>query len=189
MSKQATSIKAFLAVIIAWQVVALFSRASPRTPLTRTITDPALKQSPIHILPQKRRLAIASFVDGPEYLYGVFSTPTQMAKFNMSGSSAIEQVVIVPTTFPGQFKKPWEGLTSWMQGPDKHIYQVDRGFIMRKIRGGMWKQHFNKLWMFNMTDFDRIIVLDGDARLKQTAKWNETLVPWSLNRPTSTLIK
>uniref|UniRef100_A0A7S2URK8 Hexosyltransferase n=1 Tax=Attheya septentrionalis TaxID=420275 RepID=A0A7S2URK8_9STRA len=164
---QAPSLKALLAIIVVFQVVIMF-RASPKplTPIPMG-NKSVLKQSHMNI-PQKRRLAIASFVDGPEHLYGVFSTRTQMAKFNMSGSGGVEQVVIVPKDFHMRNKKEWNALTSWMQGPDKHIYQVDRDFIIKKIpnSSAMWKGTFNKLWMFNMTDFDRLIVLDGDILIR-----------------------
>lgn len=96
----------------------------------------------------------------------------QMAKFNMSGGGGVEQVVIVPSTFCEQNGKEWNALTSWMQGQDKYIYQVDRNFIIEKIpkSSKLWKGVFNKLWMFNMTDFDRLIVLDGDILMRASIK-------------------
>jgi hypothetical protein len=169
--KPSSSLKAFLC-IAALQVAILFrgeARPKALTRMTSMRDNPVWNESssPTNI-PAKRRLAIASFVDGRDYLFGVFSTLTQMAKFNMSGSGGIEQVVIVPNTFPMRNKKEWKALTSWMQGPDKHIYQVDRNFIIKKITGAsaMWKGPFNKLWMFNMTDFDRLIVLDADVLIR-----------------------
>jgi hypothetical protein len=165
---QAMSLKTLLAVIFLFQLYILFI-TTPKLLTPMTMGDhPVLKQSPRMHVPQKRRLAIASFVDLPHDLYGVFSTRTQMAKFNMSGSGGVEQVVIIPNDFRGRNKNEWNALTRWMQGPDKHIYQVDRDFIIKKIPNSsdMWNGPFNKLWMFNMTDFDRLIVLDGDVLIR-----------------------
>jgi hypothetical protein len=162
------SIKALLFVIILLQVTVIFRGTTMRTTMRQYTTS---KLSHIDVPKKRRHLAIASFVDAPQHLYGVFSTMKQMARFNMSGGGGVEQVVIVPSTFK-QNGKEWNALTRWMQGPDKHIYQVDKNFIMQKIpkSSGLWKGTFNKLWMFNMTDFDRLIVLDGDILMRASIK-------------------
>jgi hypothetical protein len=49
---------------------------------------------------------------------------------------------------------------------EEHIYQVDKDLILGKLQGGLWKGTFNKLWLFNLTEFTKLIVLDGDIMIR-----------------------
>jgi len=110
-----------------------------------------------------RRLAVATFVDGGAHLYGVYSIKQQMEAFNMT-QQGVQLVTVVDATFPQQESKSWDILNQWFD--EKDIYQVDREYILSKINEGLWKGVFNKLWLFNLTEFDTVIVLDQDVLIR-----------------------
>lgn len=111
-----------------------------------------------------RRLAVASFIDGTEHMFGTYSIRVQMEKFNMTAQGVV-QVAVVPTTFRATHKKEWGVLHQWLD--KKNIYEVDKDHIYNKLTsGGVWKPTFNKLWLFNLTNYDKVIVLDLDILIR-----------------------
>jgi hypothetical protein len=53
-----------------------------------------------------------------------------------------------------------------------NVREVDRRDIIKRVGNGLWKGPFSKLWLFNLTDFDKIIVLDGDVLIRTNiAHW------------------
>ena len=106
-----------------------------------------------------RRYAIASVVEGADHIYGAYSIHKQIAKFRMN----ITQVVVAPRTIESSFRA---ALVSWLG--EENVRTVDKGYIVERIApdSGMWKGPFNKLWLFNLTDFDKLIVLDADVLIR-----------------------
>ena len=43
---------------------------------------------------------------------------------------------------------------------------VDKNIVRSKLNGGLWKGTFHKLFLFNLTEFDKVIVLDQDVLLR-----------------------
>lgn len=130
----------------------------PTTTATTTTDFPNIPAKRAH-----RRLAVATFLDKPVHMYGTYAIKQQMDKFNMS-QAGVALVVVVPTSFPEENQKLWEILNQWV--PSEHLYQVDREYIIDKLNGGLWRGTFNKLWLFNLTNYDTAIILDQDIHIR-----------------------
>jgi len=112
------------------------------------------------IVVKEQRLAIASFLDNDQ-LHGIFSIHNQIAKYNMK--SKVSQVVLVPNSIK---KKTKDVLIKWIG--KENVRTVDKNYILNKIVDkGTWKGVFNKMWLFNLTDFDKIIMLDSDILIRK----------------------
>jgi len=110
---------------------------------------------------KERRLAIASFLDSSEQMYGIFSIHNQIAKYNMT--SKVSQVVVVPNSM---IKKNKDVLIKWIG--KENVRSVDKSYIHNRIIDeGIWKKVFNKMWLFNLTDFDKIIMMDSDILIRR----------------------
>ena len=117
---------------------------------------------------------MATFVDKTEHVLGVYSILTQLRKFGMianttntntstttsttssldsSSSSTVTLLTITTSAFISQQPKEYEALRRMVPSvSDIHI--VDPDYIHDKLLGrGMWTPTFNKLWMFNETEF------------------------------------
>lgn len=110
-----------------------------------------------------RRLAVASFLDNGDHLYGAYCIKSQLEKFNMT-AQGVDHVAVVPDTFPTRMKKEWD-VVNQMFDKD-NIYQVNKNYIHDKLTREVWKGSFNKLWLFNLTAYDKIIVLDLDVLIR-----------------------
>lgn len=135
--------------------------ATSSTPLNSSLVASTIVSSTTQ--KQERRLAVATFVDGPGHVYGVYSIKQQMEKFNMT-AQGVKLVTVVDTGFPRRFAKEWGILHQWFHSSD--IYQVNKAYIASKINDDLWSGTFNKLWLFNLTDYDTVIVLDQDVLIR-----------------------
>lgn len=116
-----------------------------------------------------QRYAVANFVEGNDQIYGVYSIHQQLVKFNMvrqsfngtnnndHGNSEIVHVVIVPSDIDQKYRSV---LASWLG--EENIRIVDKGYILDRLKDEqqMWKGTFNKLWMYNLTEFDKVIMFE-----------------------------
>ena len=109
---------------------------------------------------RQKRLAVVNFVDDLDYyLWGVYSIHNQMEKFNMT--PVIRHIAIVPENMSSKSKAL---LQEWL-GSD-NVREVDKNYIRKKVPRGLWVPVFNKLFAFNMTDFDKLVVLDNDILIR-----------------------
>ena len=110
---------------------------------------------------KQKRYAVVNFVDeSNEYLWGLYSTHIQLQKFNMT--PGIQHIAMISQDIP---KESRELVAEWL-GEDG-IREFDRSHILRKVPKKNLRQGvFLKLEAFNMTEFDKIIVLDNDILVR-----------------------
>ena len=109
-----------------------------------------------------KRLGVVNFVDSKDsYLWGVYSIHKQMEKFNMTPQ--VSHVALVASDMKPESKAL---LTEWL-GP-KNVREVDKNFVRDYVPDGLWVQVFSKIEAFNLTDFDKMIVLDNDIFIRQS---------------------
>ena len=153
-----------------FQIVALFILCAHTILLIRnegkwvfSFSEVSKTPAPQQPLPEigNRRLAIATFVDQAEHIFGLYSIRNQMRKFGMHNVSL---VTVTKKGFDEAFPTEWKALNEWSDPKDIHV--VDRSYIVDKIGPGLWKGTFNKLWLFNLTEFDKVIVLDQDVFIR-----------------------
>ena len=107
-------------------------------------------------------------------MYGIFSIHRQLAKHNMTLRSAngtrsdcnmggVAHVAVVPSSINERYRR---ALVLWL-GED-NIRTVEKGYISDRIKPEqeVWTGTFNKLWLFNLTEFDKIIMLDADILIR-----------------------
>jgi len=127
--------------------------------VTAAVTNPAINQ----------KFAVANFVESLDQLYGVYSIHNQLIKYNMTnnridgGSSGISHVAVVPNDIE---EKYYNTLVSWL-GKD-YVHTVNKGYILNRMKDeqGMWMGTFNKLWLFNLTEYTKVIILDTDILIR-----------------------
>lgn len=123
---------------------------------------------------QRKRLAVVNFVDASdEYLWGVYSTHTQLKKLEMMPH--VEHIAMVSQDIS---KKSLALLNEWL-GADG-IIEFDRDYIINRLTGDETLRQgvFLKLQTFNLTEFDKIILLDNDCFLRQNIMhWFEYPAP------------
>jgi len=124
----------------------------------------------------KKRYAVAMFVDKSVHMYGVYSVKQQMDKLNMT-ADGIEQVIVMPHDFYKQHQNQSEVLHQWFD--NSHIQLVDKSYIHNNLKGeNLWKGVFNKLWLFNLTAYDKVIILDSDVLIRKSiTHWFEYPTP------------
>lgn len=159
--KKRNAPRALLAVLV--PVLMLTVAQMRRLSQFPTSTDYIHMHSSIPSVPaQPKRLAVVNFVDDLDYyLWGVYSIHNQLEKFNMT-SPAIRHIAIVPEKMSGKSKAL---LQEWL-GTD-NVREVDKNLIRKKVPKGLWVPVFNKLFAFDMTDFDKLIVLDNDILIRR----------------------
>jgi hypothetical protein len=109
-----------------------------------------------------KRLGVVNFVDSKDsYLWGVYSIHKQMIKFNMTPQ--VSHVALVASDLSPESKAL---LVEWL-GP-KNVRDVDVNFVRNHVPDGLWYQVFSKIEAFNVTDFDKLIVLDIDIFIRQS---------------------
>lgn len=121
---------------------------------------------------QSARYAVANFVDSFEHMYGVFSIHNQLIKYNMSTTpqpsantfrgGLVTHVAVVSSKVKEEHRNI---LASWLGGDNVRI--VDTDYILNRLRKDMWPGVFNKLWFFNLTEFDKVITLDADILIRR----------------------
>lgn len=109
-----------------------------------------------------RRLAVAMFVDKHEHLYGVYSVKNQLTKFHMIPTPASLVALVSKSSFEQNYI---DVLDEWLG--EKNVILVDKSYIHEQIVDeGIWKGTFNKLWVFNLTQYDKIVMLDHDILVR-----------------------
>jgi hypothetical protein len=108
------------------------------------------------------------FVDGPAHMYGLYSVKQQMHKFGMDKDVILTVVVDQGFTDPGNpsTSKAWQVLQQWIDNPQENIHIVNKQFIHQKLAEGLWRGVFNKLFIFNLTMYDKILMLDADVLIR-----------------------
>lgn len=113
---------------------------------------------------------MAHFVEGKEQIYGIYSIHKQLAKHGMisqhskaGNTSTVSHVVVVPNNIDKKLRRV---LATWLG--EANIRTVDKDYILDRInpREKVWTGTFNKLWLFNMTEFEKIIMLDHDILIR-----------------------
>jgi hypothetical protein len=95
------------------------------------------------------------------YLWGVYSIRKQMKKFNMTPQ--VSHVALVASDMKQESKAL---LVEWL-GP-KNVRDIDVSVVRKYVPDGLWYQVFSKIEAFNVTDFDKLIVLDNDIFIRQS---------------------
>ena len=111
--------------------------------------------------PPLPKWAVVNFVDeSDEYLWGLYSTHTQLRKLGMTPTVA--HIAMVSSEMS---KKSKALVTEWL-GPQQ-VVEFDRDVLLEKVHGGLRQGVFLKLLAHNMTDFDKLIVIDNDVFIRQ----------------------
>ena len=84
-----------------------------------------------------------------------------MEKFNMTPQ--VSHVALVASDMEPESKAL---LTEWL-GP-KNIREIDKNIVRDYVPDGLWVEVFSKIEAFNLTDFDKLIVLDNDIFIRQS---------------------
>jgi hypothetical protein len=110
---------------------------------------------------KQKRYAVVNFVDeSNEYLWGLYSTHVQLQKFNMT--PGIQHIAMISQDISKESRKL---VAEWLG--DDGIREFDRSHILSKVPKRNLRQGvFLKLEAFNMTEFDKIIVLDNDILVR-----------------------
>jgi hypothetical protein len=84
-----------------------------------------------------------------------------MEKFNMTPQ--VSHVALVASDMEPESKAL---LTEWL-GP-KNVREIDKNVVRDYVPDGLWVEVFSKIEAFNLTDFDKLIVLDNDIFIRQS---------------------
>mmetsp|Transcript_28625 Transcript_28625/g.43010 ORF Transcript_28625/g.43010 Transcript_28625/m.43010 type:complete len:364 (-) Transcript_28625:864-1955(-) len=105
------------------------------------------------------RVAIVNFVESMDQIYGVYSIQKQMMKHNINAA----HVVLVPHDMKQSLQ---DVIALWVGEENRRFVVKDK--IVGKVSStsGIWAATFNKLWAFNLTEFEKVIVLDGDILIR-----------------------
>jgi hypothetical protein len=115
--------------------------------------------SPAVIAAAAHQVAIVQFVEGGDQIYGVYSIQKQMIKYNIKAT----HVVIVLHDTQQSLR---DAIALWIG--EENLRVVDKYQILDKLKddSNLWQGVFNKLFAFNLTEFEKIIVLDGDILIR-----------------------
>ena len=72
----------------------------------------------------------------------------------------VDHVVVVPNNIHDKY---YNVLVEWLG--ERNVHKVDRDYLLNRMddKQLMWKQTFQKLWLYNLTEYDKVIVLDADV--------------------------
>lgn len=122
------------------------------TPLSRFLAQSS---------PPLPKWAVVNFVDeSDEYLWGLYSTHTQLRKLGMTPTVA--HIAMVSSAMS---KKSKALVTEWL-GPQQ-VVEFDRDALLDKVNRGLRQGVFLKLLAYNMTDFEKLIVIDNDVFIRK----------------------
>jgi alpha-N-acetylglucosamine transferase len=113
---------------------------------------------------QPQRLAVVQFVDASdEYLWGVYSTHVQLKKFNMTPT--VDHIAMVSQDISDSSRSL---LSDWLGA--NAIVEFDRNYILKRLTGDETLRQgvFLKLQAFNLTRYDKIILLDNDLLVRRS---------------------
>lgn len=132
--------------------------------------------------------AVAHYVESLDQLYGIYSIHKQLNKHNMllNENNTVSQlprgyakhVVVVPRRIDEAYRN---ALVSWL-GED-NVRTIDEGVISGLLKNDqeLWQGVFNKLWLFNLTEFDKLIILDADILIRTNIMhWYDYATPCAI---------
>jgi hypothetical protein len=114
---------------------------------------------------KKARYAVGNYID--KYwmvgsVYGVYSIHTQLFKFNMT--DLVDHVVLVSPLVPEKFVL----ILNQFLGEKSVRIQDNRELLSSLLHDDkIWAGTFNKVSLFNVTEYDKIIVLDNDILIRK----------------------
>lgn len=130
----------------------------------------------------KQNYALANFVDADEHIYGVYSIHKQLIKHSMllphsmdrsgddggggkggSNREGLTHVVVLNEELDSKFH---DVLAAWVG--EENVRVVHKTDVIGKLNPeqGMWVGTFNKLFFFNLTEFDKVIMMDTDVLIR-----------------------
>lgn len=103
------------------------------------------------------RFAIVNYVESKDQIYGVYSIHNQILKLDINA----KHVVLARRDIDKSLK---DVLLLWVG--EENCRFIDS--ISAKVgnKSGMWQGVFNKLAAFNLTEFEKVIVLDADILIR-----------------------
>jgi len=110
----------------------------------------------------QQRFAVVNFVDeSDEYLWGVYSMRTQLRKVGMTPT--VKHIAMVSQDIKPESKAL---LVEWLG--KEQVIEFDRNVVLNKLNERLRGRPgvFLKLVAFNLTQFDKIIVLDNDILIR-----------------------
>lgn len=110
---------------------------------------------------QQPRYAVATFIDRHGDMYGLYSIRNQLRKL----SPHIPLIVVAGTNVAEERPDMWTAVHDWVGA--EHTRVVNKSYIFENLHDKLWAGTFNKLWLFNLTDFDKVIVLDCDVLVRK----------------------
>ena len=155
---------------LAWAVlvgIVLHEWVVTNSSLSKLLLPVSLKDA----LLERPKYAVAHYVESMDQLYGVYSIHQQLIKYNMTLTQIVNgthidghvsHVVVTPNTMEDKHR---QALELWIGPENVRIVDVDwqRGMLKDS---GMWAQVFAKLFIFNLTEFDKIIMTDTDLLIR-----------------------
>ena len=137
-------------------------RDRSRNPRQSSITSQTAPSTPRN---NDTKYAVVHYLDDGNlnYLYGLYSIHHQMLNLGMT-PDVVSHVVVVPNHYNSTNLKVVEKLL----GPD-NIRRVDPHGIQTHIpkHQELWEGVFNKMFLFNLTEFDKVIALDLDVLVRK----------------------
>ena len=126
---------------------------------------------------EKRRNAVVTFLDSHmQYgdmhgsMYGVYSIRQRLLETKMF---EVDQLALIPLDFP---KPEADLLVSWLG--EQNVRRVNTTTVLPQKSSLLWAGVFNKIVVFNLTDYARIILLDNDVLVRTNIQhWLEYPTP------------
>lgn len=123
----------------------------------------------------KRRNAVVTFVDsgGQDMhgsMYGVYSIRQRLRETQMFD---VDQLALIPLDFP---KPEADLLVTWLG--EQNVRRVNTKMVLPQKSSELWRGVFNKIVVFNVTEYARIILLDNDVLVRTNIQhWLEYPTP------------
>ena len=160
------------------------AKASDPNEMTTNTKNDMSNKTGADKMPLPKKNAIAAFVDTEAQMIGLYSIAHQARETGMI-SEGIEVVVGVNSElFEDDKREPpvKQILAQWKdEGLIHEVYVFDRNKIIRIVPKGLWRGVFNKLFLFNLTDYDKLIQLDTDILIRQNIRyWFEYDTPCAI---------
>jgi len=173
-----------------WAGLALLAAAASLSrslcPMMALATEPAVGAvgrgedralAPPVVAAPRRRYAIATFVDSYKHMYGLYSIARQAQRTGMV-AQGIDVVAGMTRQWLEQVEREGKHnetrvLAQWQdEGLLHKTYVFDEDLILSKIApdSGLWVGVFKKMFLFNLTDYDKVILLDADVLIRQNLR-------------------
>ena len=77
----------------------------------------------------------------------------------------VPYLVAIPDYFAKKHPAEYKVLVDMIG--EEHVFPFEKDFIYSKLSKDLWKATFNKLWLFGLEDYDKLIILDQDVLIRQ----------------------